>query len=129
MKPCLILIISFCLNSCIITNTQGFYSGYSRLSPSEKKSIIFTEANNNICNYENNNKIYAINGLQLSECLKTKEKAVVYIWSPNCHSAKCYSIKSVQDYCTKYNYSLFLITEYYDFSKINEQGQKLTFYP
>lgn len=124
-----VLIISLSLSGCIITNTPGFYSGYSRLSPAEKEVIVFTEANSNICNYEDNNKIYAINGLQLSECLKMKEKALVYIWSPNCHADKCYSIKQVQDYCTKNNYELFLITEYYDLSKLNEQGQNLAVNP
>lgn len=116
-------------NSCIITNTPGFYSGYSKMSTIDKERVIFLDTSYRICELANNNKIYAINGLQLSICLNNTEKSVVYFWSPNCHADKCYSLKLVQDFCTLNNYSLFVIAQYYDMPKMLTQNQYLSQFP
>ena len=128
-KNLFILIFCFILQGCFITNTPGFYSGFSKLTPVEKEIIIFTEPDFKICKLDKDSFVYAINGKQLLECVKLKDSAIVYLWSPNCHGDKCYSLNLVQEYCTKNNYSLFVIAEYYDIKKINLQKQYLNTSP
>lgn len=116
-------------SGCIITNTPGFYSGYSKLSENEKHNIIFTDTNFDICNLKNEGKIYSISGIQLQNCILKKEKTLVYIWSPNCNSEKCYSMELLQSYCEKNGFSFFVISEYYDMDKMKVEMLKLKQYP
>jgi hypothetical protein len=107
---------------CFITNTPGFYSGYKKLDAESKKSIIFPPDDMNICNLENDNKIYAITANRLLDCLKKSDSSIVYRWSPDCKSKACISLSAAQNYCDKINYKLFLVTEYYDLEKTFNQN-------
>ncbi len=110
------------LSSCFLTNTPGFYSGYDRLSDSEKKTIFFTDKDSGICNLDNNDKIYAITGKQLRTCLSKNDTSVVYFWGPNCSSKVCILISACQNYCTLKNYNLYVVADYYDMDKMRNQN-------
>ena len=110
------------LSSCIITNTPGFYTGYNRLSDNDKKKIIFVDKDSSICNFVNNDKIYAITGKQLRSCLMKNDTSIVYFWGPNCSSKSCISIAACQNYCTSKNYSLYVVADYYEIEKMQNQN-------
>lgn len=112
---------SMILQSCVITNTPGFYSGYSQLSENEKSKIVFTDPQREICNINTDGKIYSVTGIQLHECISSSQKAIVYFWSPNCSSEKCYNYNFINEYCQDNGYALFFIVEYYDFKKTNAE--------
>jgi hypothetical protein len=116
-------------SGCIITNTPGFYSGYSKLTEHEKNNIVFTDPDFDIFNLKNEGKIYSITGFQLQKCILNEKKSLVYIWSPNCNSEKCYSVELLQAYCETNGFSFFLISEYYDMEKMKIEILKLKQYP
>lgn len=128
-KNIVYIIIVIFFSSCIITTIPGFYSGYSELSEQEKNNIVFTEPDFDICNLQNDGKIYAINGTQLRNCILKEPKSLVYIWSPNCQSENCYSVDLVQEFCEKNGFAFFLISEYYDIEKLKIDKSKLKQYP
>ncbi len=115
------------LSSCIITNTPGFYTGYNRLSDNDKNKIIFVDKDSSICTFVNINKIYAITGKQLRSCLMKNDTSIVYFWGPNCSSKSCISITACQSYCTSKNYNLYVVADYYDIQKM--QNQNVSNYP
>lgn len=121
MKIITLILICFLFASCLITNTPGFYSGYSRLPENERQKVIFTTTGENISSMTDTSKIYAVNGQQIFESLRFSGKALVYIWSPHCHGANCHSLNLVQNYCNNNSYTLYVIAEYYDFPAISEQ--------
>ena len=123
----LILIVLF--TSCVITKTPGFYSGYWTLSATEKDSIIFVTPQSYIRDLKNDRKIYAINGIQLRDFLGTIDTSVVYFWSPNCSSDNCISLKACQDFCDSKNYHLLVVSNYYDFDKMQIQNEALFPHP
>ena len=110
------------LSSCIITNTPGFYTGYNRLSDNDKKTIVFVDKDSSINNFVNNEKIYAITGKQLRLCLTKNDTSIVYFWGPNCSSKSCISIAACQNYCTSKNYNLYVVADYYDIQKMQNQN-------
>ncbi len=126
-----IIVVIFCsiCSSCIITNTPGFYSGYSRLTEQEKNNIFFTEPDFDICNLQNDGKIYAISGIQLQNCILKGQKSLVYFWDPYCLSQKCYSVNLMREFCEKNGLALFVISEYYDIEKMKVDVLKLKQYP
>ncbi len=128
-KNIVYIIIVIFFSSCIITTIPGFYSGYSELPEQEKNNIVFTEPDFDICNLQNDGKIYAINGTQLRNCILKEPKSLVYIWSPNCQSEYCYSVDLVQEFCEKNGFAFFLISEYYDIEKLKVDKSKLKQYP
>jgi len=117
-KNIIYIIVSIFFSSCIITNTPGFYSGYSKLTEQEKNNIVFTEPDLDISNLQNDGKIYAISGTQLKNCILKEQKSLVYFWDPYCHSQKCYSVDLMQEFCEKNGlalkqYPMFSINEKY----------------
>ena len=75
-----------------------------------------------ICNIENDKKIYAITAAQLLKCLQNNDSTLVYLWSPNCSSKGCVLLDAAQNYCDRNNYVLYVITEYYDLDKTEPQN-------
>jgi len=128
-KAYYLLILIALFTSCIITKTPGFYSGYSTLSETKKDSIIFVSPQLNINELKNDRRIYAINGVQLRGLLATIDTSVVYFWSPNCSSSDCISLKACQDFCNSKNYHLLVVSDYYDFEKMQIQNDALFPYP
>ncbi len=122
-NPYIILLI---LQSCIITRTPGFYSGYDRLTEREKQNIIFTNPDADICNLSNDRNIYAITGIQLRACIESRDKVIVYHWTPNCSSRACFPLKTMQDYSTKKGYHLFAVARYYDSERMFDENRYLT---
>lgn len=108
-------ILFFLLESCFITNTPGFYSGYKKLSNSEKMNIEILPENQSITNVNfEKGFIYSITGNQLFELLTKNDTSVVYFFSPNCSSEECVPISKLEDYCVEKKYNLFVIVQYYD---------------
>ncbi len=100
-KNIIYIIVVILFSSCIITNTPGFYSGYSKLTEQEKNNIVFTEPDFDICNLQNDGKIYSTTGTQLQNCILKQQKSLVYIWSPHCSSENCYSLDLMQAFMRK----------------------------
>ncbi len=119
------ILISFTLtflNSCVITNTPGFYNGYKKLTPEEKSSVVMLSSDSKLETLTNNRQIVAINGKQLVEYSKDIETLVVYRWSPNCSSDVCILISACQEYCNSKGYKLVVVSEYYDIEKMEFQN-------
>lgn len=117
----LTLLLICSLSSCVIVNTPGFYSGYKDLSDTEKEQVVFTQPTEDICDKTNDKKIYAINGKQLLNCMKSNDTSVVYLWSPHCSSDACITMQVAQRYCDKMNYKLYIVAEYYDMDMMGKQ--------
>ena len=120
MKLILYLLIAILLNSCVITNTPGFYNGYKKLTIQEKQMIVFSDSKLN--QPTNNGQIAVINGTQLRDYAQGIDTLVVYRWSPNCSANVCISISSCQEYCKSNNYKLAVIAEYYDIEIMDAQN-------
>jgi hypothetical protein len=103
--------------SIISIDIPGFYSRYEKLDDETKRKVVFISDNNNICDIENNYKIYSITASHLLNCLKKNDTSVVYEWSPHCRAKSCISLYTAQKYCDSMNYSLYVISDYYDFNK------------
>jgi hypothetical protein len=56
--------------SIISIDIPGFYSRYEKLDDETKRKVVFISDNNNICDIENNYKIYSITASHLLNCLK-----------------------------------------------------------
>ena len=125
-KYIFLILISIYLSSCVITNTPGFYSGYKKLNDEEKSLIYFPSNDQNICSLSKSNKIASITASQLQKCLKNNDTALVYIWSPFCHSKICISIESCQIYCKQHGYKLYVVSTYYDMPKMTIQNTSNT---
>jgi hypothetical protein len=111
---CLLLLYAT-LESCIITKTPGFYSGYKRLDVATQKSIVFMDKESDfLIKRPHDTLIYAINGKQLLHHLKNRDTTLVYFFSPNCGSNVCVPISSMANFCAERGYGLFVIIEYYD---------------
>lgn len=118
----LLPIVGFTLfNSCIITNTPGFYSGYKRLSADYKNKILIINDADSL-QVSNDSITYAITAKHLMQLLKKSPKSIVYFWSPNCSGNACIPITSFQNYCMSNGYNPIIITEYYDFNMLSIQG-------
>ena len=117
---CFIFLLS--LSSCLITNTPGFYSGYKKLAPEDKRNIVFVTEKMDICSKKNEKIIFSITAAHLLKCLQEIDSSIVYFWSPNCSSKSCVLLSAAQEYCDRNNYQLFVITEYYDFKKSTSQS-------
>jgi hypothetical protein len=122
LKPIICFISFFILSGCIITHTPGFYHGYDQLTEEEKNTVVFTQADSSICMLNQNGKVYAVTGRQLSECLKKNNKSIIYRWGPNCSSKECILISACQDFCNSGNYNLYVVADYYDLDKMEVQN-------
>jgi hypothetical protein len=118
-----LFVIVIFFNSCIITNTPGFYSGYKKLTTKQKQSIIILKNNDSLLQFNNLN-IYAITANQLTTIIKAKAPCIIYFWSSNCEGTVCIPIKSFQNYCKVNDYQSIIISEYFDFESLDAQGVK-----
>ncbi|MDR2928658.1 MAG: hypothetical protein LBV41_10765 [Cytophagaceae bacterium] len=114
------------LQSCIITQTPGFYSGYSRLPEDEKEKIVFLNTNDTVRSLKKENRLYAVTGELLRKCIETEEKAMVYIWSPFCSSDRCYPLFYVQSYCNSRGITLYVVAEYYDSNRMQTEQKNIS---
>jgi hypothetical protein len=113
------ILILFKLPSCFLIkiDAPSFYSRYEKLDHETKRKVVFISDNKDICNIEDNYKIYSINAYHLLECIKKNDTSVVYKWNPGCIAKSCISLQAAQTYCDSMNYSLYIISDYYDFNK------------
>ena len=125
----IIIIGLFLFNSCISIKfgAPGFNSGYENLSRIEKQRVIFIKEGIGVCEFTNSDSIYIITGKDLRSCLSKNDSSIVYTWSPNCSSSSCISLASFHDYCSKYNYNLYIVSDYFDFKQFD--GQRLDSIP
>lgn len=110
-----ILVLLAC-NSCSIQgNVRGLYSDYAKTKTSNPELLVKFPGSS-ICEIRNSDtpKVYVINASALKECLKSRDKAIVYIWSSRCPSKFCYSLNLVQQRCDAKGVELFIVAEYYD---------------
>lgn len=121
----LVLIFNTCT---VITDTPGFYSGYSKLSEESRNHIVITDENI-LCEdieFSDKNQLMAVTGFQLKDCLEESSNAIVYLWSPNCHSSECLPISILQHQIVKNGYDLFIVAEYLSeeiFSQISTENK------
>jgi len=112
------------LHSCI--TIDGLTSGYSRLSEEDKNQIVFSDAQDNICELSKNGKIYAITGDQLYKCIETQENVMVYKWVPHCTGSHCYLLSYVQSYCDSHGFTLYVIADYYDSTRMFREQENIS---
>ncbi len=115
-------IIVFCLiiESCSINGTlQGYYSYQSQTE--EKAPSLIQHSKESICELQIRDSvaIFAINGVELRDCLLSIENSLVYLWKPKCSSDICISPKFLQKICDNEGLELFIVAEYYDFEMMN----------
>lgn len=123
MKASSTAIISVALlaQSCAITNSPGFHSGYKKLPAMEQEKIRFIPANQAIPE-ASGRLIYAVNARSLLNAMQPGDSTLVYVWSPYCHGSNCASLQSVQDICRQKGYQLYVVAEYFaDMEQINLQ--------
>jgi hypothetical protein len=91
------------------------------LPPTEKATIRFVAANQPIP-AATDGLLYAVTAPSLLQTLSARDTTLVYIWGPQCHSAHCASLKSVQDLCHRKGYAFQAVAEYYaDLQQIKAQ--------
>ncbi len=107
----------FAFSSCTIRgNFRGLYSFYAKTKATNPELLLKPPPGSSICEIINTDtpKVYVINGSSLKECLKSRDKAIVYVWSSRCQSELCYSLNLVQQKCDAKGVELFIVAEYYD---------------
>jgi len=118
----LLLVLALIINSCVITNTPGFYNGYKKLSDHEKEQVIFLDDSSEIGDLNNRRQIVAINGRQLLTFAKGIDSLLIYTWGPDCSSESCILVAACQKYCNARNYKLAVVAEYYNMQAMNAQN-------
>jgi hypothetical protein len=115
-KFLVIIILIFCTSCSINGGFQGLYSYYSKTKSKNPQLLIKPNISTPICeiNKSDTPQVYVINGLNLRDCIKTTDKAIVYLWAPKCRSKFCYSLNSLQQKCDMKKILLFIVAEYYD---------------
>lgn len=112
----IVIILIFCTECSINGGFQGLYSYYSKTKSKNAQLLIKPSISTPICeiNKSDTPKVYIINGINLKGCIKTTDKAIVYIWAPKCKGEFCYPLNSLQQKCNIKNMTLFIVAEYYD---------------
>lgn len=119
------IVILFLITSCLVHiegTALGLTFGHKKLTEDDLKEIVFEDHSNTICNRAMDYKIHAITGKQLRECLKNNDTSLVYRWSPLCKAESCILIKACQEYCTKKNYKLYVVSEFYHMESMRAQN-------
>ena len=90
------------------------------LTSEQRNNICWTSDTTSLIGLTNDSRIYAINPDQMRDLLVTKEKALVYRWSPY-EMENVIPIYFVQSYCNENNIELYVITNEYKsaFAEIN----------
>jgi hypothetical protein len=111
-----VIILMFCTACSIKGSFQGLYSYYSKTKSQDPQLLIFPDTSTSICeiNKSDTPRIVVINGSMLKECIKTNNKAVVYLWAPKCKGEFCYSLNLLQQKCDTKGATLYIVAEYYD---------------
>ena len=110
------------LGSCTIRGSlRGLYSFYGQTKAAHPELLTRPAPNSSICEIKNPDtpRVYVINGKSLKECLESRTKAIVYVWSSRCQSELCYSLNLVQQRCDAKGVELFIVAEYYDDELMN----------
>jgi hypothetical protein len=105
---------------CKLSSIPGYLSGYKKLSDTEKSRIKFI-TENDIGIKKSTDTIYATNAALLLKNINSDKRAIVYTWSPHCHSSTCYSLSAVKAYAEKNNAKLYIVMDYYDFEMLSIQ--------
>ena len=121
----------FCVGCSIQGSFQGLHSYYSRTKSKNPDLLVKTDLSASICKIvkPDSPRVYLINGIELKNCLKDQDKAIIYIWSPKCKAKSCYPLNLLQSKCDREKISLFIVAEYYDsdLMQINYQTEKPIF--
>ena len=90
------------------------------LTSEQRNNIYWTSDTTSLIGLTNDGRIYAVNPNQMKDLLVTKEKALVYRWSPY-EMENVIPIYFVQSYCNENNIELYVITNEYKsaFTEIN----------
>ena len=118
-KLILLCTVVLMMQSCNITVEVSAYTDYD-LTLEQKNNICWTSDTTSLIGLTNDSRIYAINPNQMRDLLVTKEKALVYRWSPY-EMENVIPIYFVQSYCNENNIELYVITNEYKsaFTEIN----------
>lgn len=106
----------FCSACSIKGSFQGLYSYYSKAKSQNSQLLVKPDIGKSICEIKKSDtpEVYVINGINLKECIKKTDKAIVYLWPPKCKGRFCYSLNSIQQKCDTKKVALFIVAEYYD---------------
>ncbi len=117
------------LPSCIVIELNGYNSGYGKLSEAEKSRIVSLREEASIRQLSNSDTIYKIKADQLLEFMASEDSVLVHFWSPNCSAPLCYPIGYVNEAYASTNYTLIIITDYFDMEVIDRQDIEGLKYP
>ena len=109
----------FFLGCSIHGSLQGLYSYYEKTAAISPDLI--QKATDPVCTLRQPEKpaVFVVNGKELRMCLEPFEDALVYIWTPKCHSDKCVPLDYLQAYTDKKDVELFIVAEYYDYKTMS----------
>lgn len=110
------------ISSCSINGSfQGLSSYYNKTKKENPNLFIKTKSVDSISGKFSkiNDFVFITDGLTLKKCLNNEQKSIVYVWGSKCKSKICYPLETIQNYCKKNGYSLFIISEYYDTDSMN----------
>lgn len=118
-KLILLCIVVLMMQSCNVTVEIPVPDDNS-LTSEQRNNIYWTSDTTSLIGLTNDSRIYAINPDQMRGLLVTKEKALVYRWSPY-EMENVIPIYFVQSYCNENNIELYVITNEYKsaFAEIN----------
>ncbi|SNU10262.1 hypothetical protein SAMN06298210_10224 [Prevotellaceae bacterium KH2P17] len=108
-KNLLLAFAVFALASCRIS---GLTSGYSHLSKSEQGKVIHYKGK--IADIHDLSNVYAVTPEQVKEYLATREKVVVYDYTPYCTAPNCVTPATLANICKKQKADLLIISNLYD---------------
>jgi hypothetical protein len=115
----IILSLALLFSNCIVikVNRGGIYSGFDKLTPTEKKRIIFPvdmEQFNNAAD----TVVFAVAPDEIKQYMDQFDSCLVYFWNATCPSPYWKPPIVVQSYCKKNNLRLIIVVRNYDEAKI-----------
>ena len=118
-KLILLCIVVLMMQSCNVTVEIPVPDDNS-LTSEQRNNICWTSDTTSLIGLISDGRIYAVNPNQMRDLLVTKEKALVYRWSPY-EMENVIPIYFVQSYCNENNIELYVITNEYKsaFTEIN----------
>jgi hypothetical protein len=120
-----VLVFSSCVVNTVIdsvTQTPGFYSGYTRLSAEQKADVVVLKPND-ILPKPIDSITQAITAKHLFDIAKQKAPCMIYLWSGRCTGAACISINAFKEYCTANKFNPIIVAEYFDYEMLSIQNQ------